>query len=151
MNEDRKNIEFVKEQYSQYYQMFRQHLVFSWQIPSFVIVALLFFLGLEYKNIQSWKRNPIFPAIGFLIIGLFLIVMFVHHRRNLFYANNYSKILAKMEEEWGFEVKVHHFQVEPLKKSWQRISSSLCLSIFLIILIVGSIITSICYFILAIF
>ena len=146
MSEKKINIDFVKEQYSQYYQMLRMHVALSWQIPSFVIVALLFLLSLESKNIQGWKDYPIWPAFWFLIVGLFLVVMFIHHRRNLFYADHYSKVLADIEEKWGVVLKVYHFQVELGRKWWQKISSSLCLSIFLFLMIVGSFVISIYYF-----
>lgn len=148
MTNKKREITIIKEQYSQYYQMVRMHLKFSWQIPSFVIISLLFILSLESKNIEDWKNFPEWPAFGFFIVGFFLVVMFVHHKRNLFYADHYQKILAKIEKNWGIAVKVHHFQVEIDRGWWQKISSSLCLSIFLIVMITSSFGMSIYYFLL---
>lgn len=132
VNTPKAHIDLIKEQYQQYYHMVRHHTGLSWHIPSFAVAASVLFFGLDSSKLTSWFQTPILPAAGFFIISLFFIVMLVHHRRNVFYARQYSKALSNFERKWGFVAKVHHFQLEPEKNFINRISSSLCLSIFLV-------------------
>ena len=127
--------------------MLRMHLNLSWQIPSFVVVAILFIIGISSNDFQNWEDYPQLPALGFFLIGFFLIVMLVHHRRNLFYADIYQKTIAKIEKIFGEEYIIHHFQVEPTRNRWKKITSSLCLSVFLFVMILVSFMICIYYII----
>jgi hypothetical protein len=40
-------LDFIKEQYSQYWEMLRLYLSFSWQIPALAIIATVAFIGLD--------------------------------------------------------------------------------------------------------
>ena len=85
------NPEFIREQYSQYWEMKRFHLTLSWQIPALAIVAVVAFLGFDPDALTKWMQSPLVPAITFLLIGLFIVVMFVHHRRNLLFVRLYER------------------------------------------------------------
>ena len=121
----------INEQYRQYYEMLRHHTSLSWNIPSFAIACAILFFGLDSNNLQSWDSNPILPAACFFIIFFFLVVMLIHHIRNGYYAEKFDNALAKIERRWGYPMNVHH----PLRKHkdsfLNRVSSSLCLTIFM--------------------
>jgi hypothetical protein len=138
--------ELIKEQYTQYYQMLRHHTSLSWSIPSFAVACSVLFFGLDSSKMRSWDDYPLLPALCFLFIGLFLFVMLKHHIRNGFYAHKFDEALLKIERMWGYKLRVHHSQLEPEKSFFKRISSSLCLSVFLWVLIILSLSVSIYYF-----
>jgi hypothetical protein len=134
--------DFVREQYVQYWEMKRVHLSFSWQIPAVTVVAVVAIIGLDADRISAWRGAPLVPALEFLALGLFLALMFLHHRRNLMFASLYDRALAVLEKEYGDEVRVHHFQVGRGYGWWNRLSSSLGLSVFLSLLSLSLLATS---------
>lgn len=146
MCQNHNNIEFIKEQYSQYWEMKRKHLSFSWQIPSLTIVAVVALVGFDPTKLEKWINMPLVPAISFFMLGIFVALMFVHHRRNLIYANIYDKFLAEFEEKYGEKLEIHHFQVNSKLPILNQISSSSFLSVFLILLFIGLIAVSIYFF-----
>ena len=137
-NKNEKNLEFVKEQYIQYWEMIRLHSGFSWQIPATGIVAVIAFMSLDPDKLTGWAKIPLIPAFTFLVVSLFSAVMLVHHRRNLLFVKYYEEAIADLEKKYGVEMQVHHIQISPKLKGFQRISSSTSLSIFLLILALGS-------------
>lgn len=147
MDEDEKKQEFIKEQYSQYWEMLRQHTAFSWQIPALAVVAVIFFLGLDPNRLSEWTQTPLVPAIAFLVLSLFIGVMLIHHRRNLLFVNRYEQALIELEKRYGQEIEVHHSQISPKLKGWQRVSSSTSLSVFLLLLAISLLTASIYFFI----
>lgn len=149
MDENEKNSEFIREQYSQYWEMMRFHLTLSWQIPALAIVAVVAFLGFDPDKLARWTQTPFVPAITFLLVGLFVVVMFIHHRRNLLFVRLYERAVADLEKNYGLEIEIHHFQVEPRLKGWRRISSSTSLSALLLFLAIGLLGISVYFFIIA--
>jgi hypothetical protein len=147
MSDNEKKFDFIKEQYSQYWEMKRLYLSFSWQIPALAVVATVAFIGLDQDKLISWYKAPLITAINLLVIGLFVGVMFIHHRRNLIFANKLSRAIAELEKKFGIEMDVHHHQVQ--LKGWQRISSSTSLSVFLFSLMVILLGTSIYFLVIA--
>lgn len=141
-------IELVKEQYSQYYQMIRHHTSLSWHIPSFTIACAVIFFGLDTSKIRNWFCNPIIPAACFLVISLFLAVMLVHHTRNGKYASKFDAAVIALEKKYGVYMDVHHAHEKGTtkKKLKDYMTSSKCLSAFLIVLIAASFIISIYFF-----
>lgn len=140
--------DLIIEQYSQYYQMVRHHTSLSWHIPSFTIAFSIVFLGLDSSKLHNWLYCPILPAICFFVICLFLVVMFVHHKRNGLYAKRFDQALVEIEKNCGYvtKVNVHHCGSELRKSFINKISSSLCLTIFLLLLIFLSFFISLYYF-----
>jgi hypothetical protein len=146
MDKNEKNADFIKEQYTQYWEMIRLHSAFSWQIPALAIVAVVSFISFGPDNLPGWMRTPLVAGFTFLVVGLFVGVMFIHHRRNLLFVRKYEQAVAKLEKDYGLVMQVHHFQILPQLKGWQRISSSTSLSIFLFLLAMSLLGTSIFFF-----
>jgi len=146
MNERKKDRDFIREQYSQYWEMKRKHLTFSWQIPSLTIVAVLALVAFDPAKLEKWIQTPIVPALSFFMLAVFVALMFVHHRRNLLFAAMYDKVLAEFESKYGEELKIHHFQVQTKLPFFSQLSSSYFLSIFLILLAIGLFSVSLYFF-----
>jgi len=144
--ENAENPKFIREQYSQYWEMKRFHLTLSWQIPTLAIVAVVAFLGFDPAALTKWMQAPLVPAITFLLVGMFIVVMFVHHRRNLLFARLYERAVADFERDYGVKVDLHHFQVQPKLRGWQGVSSSSMLSALLLLLAVALLGTSVYFF-----
>ena len=135
---------FVREQYSQYHQIRRHVNTFSWQIPSIAILAIIFLVGLDKDRISFWIENPIYPAIGFLTISLFLIVLLVFHIRNIFFLRRFEKTLSEIEEKYGIKKLVYAHQLGRADTKWtERIKASTLLRYFLFILMTSSFIVSV--------
>jgi hypothetical protein len=129
--------DFAKEQYIQYWEMLRQSTAFSWQIPTIVAAAALLTLGIDSNRLVDWIKIPIVPAVAFIILGLFIVVMWIHHRRNRLFVGYYEDALINLEENYGIDLQVYHKQISPRLKGLNRISSSSTLSLFLILLSVA--------------
>lgn len=142
--------DLIKEQYAQYYQMVRHHTSLSWHIPSFTIACSVLFLGLDSSKMQNWFSYPIIPATCFFVICLFLVVMLVHHKRNGLFASRFDTALIELEECWGVVKDVHHKQKGQKENFKDKISSSVCLTYFLVFLITISLFISI-YFLCKVF
>ncbi len=142
--------EFVKEQYAQYWEMKRFHLALSWHIPALAIAAVVAFIGFDPDKITKWTRTPALPAVILLTMAMFVLLMALHHHRNLLFARLYEKAIAELEETHGIVKEVHHQQVSVKLTGFEKISSSVCLSFFLLVLAVALIIGSgyfwICFF-----
>lgn len=134
MANDNKNVDFIKEQYLQYWQMKRFHLALSWHIPALAIAAVVAFIGLDPDKLSKWTQTPLIPAAIFLAMGMFVLLMFIHHYRNLVFARIFEKAIAELEEIHGIVKEVHQQQTSAKLKGLAKISSSTCLSLFLLIL-----------------
>ena len=130
-----KDMTFVQEQYSQYHEIRRQLNSFSWQIPSIAVLAIFFFLDIDPDSLNRWYNAPLIPAIGFLVVGMFLIVLLVFHIRNIAILRNFESVLAKMEIDYGAQLSVYAFQLGKQLKWWQRLKSSSLLGSFVFLLI----------------
>jgi hypothetical protein len=103
-----KKAEFIKQQYAQYWEMLRQHTTLSWQIPALSTAAIVFFLGIDPSRILEWSKTPFMPAVVFIILGSFVGIMFIHHRRNILFIGFYENAIKEIEKEYGLEMQVHH-------------------------------------------
>lgn len=126
--------EFIRAQYTQYWEMIRLHLAFSWQIPALAVVSVIAFVNVGPEEVDLWGENPYLPAVSFFIIGMFLGIMFFHHHRNLLFVDHLERVVANLEKDFGVEIEVHHFQVKNKFRGWHAISSSRGLSITLLII-----------------
>ena len=105
MNENKQDVEFIQEQYSQYYEMKRMHLNFSWQIPALAIIAIVAFIGFAQDKLTNLVDAHLVSAISFLLIGSFVRVLFIHHRLNLLFVNYYERAVAEIEKimDWKWK------------------------------------------------
>lgn len=147
--DNEKRLEFIREQYAQYWEMLRLHSGFSWQIPATGIVAIIAFIVLDPEKLEGWAKTPIVPALAFLAVGMFTFIMLIHHQRNLLFVKYYERAIARLEQDYGLEMEVHHLQITPKLSGWRAISSSSSLSIFLLLLTIGSLSTSFYFLLLA--
>jgi hypothetical protein len=127
------NVEFVKEQYSQYWEMMRFHLSLSWNIPTLAIAAVVALVALDPEKLVNWRHTPVLLAAAFLVMGLFVVVMFIHHHRNLEFAGIYEVAISELEKDYGVVKEVHHGQLATKLKGLMKISSSICLERFLLL------------------
>lgn len=139
--------DFVRVQYAQYWDMMRFHLSLSWQIPALAVVAVVALLGFDAEALTKWMDAPLVPAVALLLIGLFMVVMFVHHRRNLLFVRLYEETIAAIEKDYGVGSDLHHFQVQSDLNTWERLSSSSMLSALLLLLAAVSLGASIYFFV----
>ncbi len=128
------NTDFVKEQYSQYWQMKRFHLALSWHIPALAIAAVVAFVGFDPDRLSKWAQRPVLPAAIFLAMSMFVLLMLIHHYRNLLFARIFERAIAELEQVYGIVKQVHHQQVAAELKGFARVSSSTWLSLFLLFL-----------------
>jgi len=138
VDDDGFDVDFVREQYAQYWAMIRQHSSFSWQIPTAGVLAVVAFIALEPDRLREWMQMPIAPAVMFLLIGLFSFLLLIHHERNFLFVRYYGEAVESLEKRFGLEMCVHHSQITPTLRGWRSISSVTCLSVFLLVLTVGS-------------
>lgn len=142
--------EFVREQYIQYHETRRQLNGFSWQIPSVAAVVLVLFLGLDPDKASQWLTKPLMPALGLLAVGLFMAVMLVNHVRNIAFLRNFEKILSDLEMEYGVVLPAYAKSLSKKFRWWQRLKSSTCLALYLLIAMLGTLSASfyfgICFF-----
>lgn len=134
MSEGNGKPEFVQAQYDQYWEMMRFHLSLSWNIPTLAIAAVVAFIAFDPEKVTNWSQNPLLPATTLLVSGLFVVLMFIHNHRNLVFAGIYEKAITELEQEYGVAKTVHHHQLGGSLKGLAGISSSRCLSGFLLIL-----------------
>jgi hypothetical protein len=131
--------DFVKEQYIQYHEIRRQLNAFSWQVPSLVILVMLYFFRVDAEKIEVWKSIPVISFLEFFILSLFILVMLVFHRRCLLHFRKHEENLAKMEKLYGISCKVYADQTDSSFKWFDRIRSSFLLTLFLVLLFLISI------------
>lgn len=133
MKDNENNMEFVKEQYSQYWEMLRQHTAFSWQIPALAIVAVIFFINIEPNRLSEWAETPLVPAIAFLVLSLFIAVMLIHHRRNLLFKGYYERALIELEKKiWAFVGSASLTSFPEIKRMAKNFKFSKLISVFTI-------------------
>ena len=143
------NLDFVREQYSQYWEMARTHSSYSWQLSTTAIVAIIAFIALDTEMLTTWTKTPLIPAFAFLVVGMFTITMLINLQRNLLFTRYYEQAITQLEEEFGKVLEVHHHQIAPNLKGWRAISSSKMLSVFLLLITIGILSMSIYFFVLA--
>ena len=148
MSPDDPNLEFIKEQYSQYCQMHRFYGNLSWHIPTLAIAAVVAFIGFDPEKAIKWVNAPLLPAVTFLVISIFIALMYIHHRRNLLFTKICERVISEIEKDYGLQKKIYHIQVCPDLKGLDRLSSSIFLSVFLMLLSGASLGVSIYFWVL---
>lgn len=148
MQEDETNKIMPKlagEQYVQYHEIRRQINGFSWQIPSIAAIVIVLMLGFDPEKTAYWIKYPLTPAIGLIVIAMFMFVMLVNLIRNIAFLRNFEIILAQFENDYGEKVFAYAKDLDRNFRYWQRLRSSTVLGIFLVIMIVITFLGS-CYF-----
>ena len=140
------SIDFIIAQYTQYWEVLRMHLRLSWQIPAFAVVAIVALLGSAEKQLTAWQETPLLLASLLLLLDLFVILLIIHHCRNLMFVRSYARALLRLEQTYGDDLKAHHFQVAANLRGWRRISSSSALLVFLVVLALSLSAASLYYF-----
>lgn len=136
MPEKSDKLDFIRAQYDQYWEMKRFHLKLSWNIPTIVIAAILALIAIDPDRATNWEKDPLLPAFILLLAGFFVLLMYIHNQRNLWFAGVYEKVLIELEQEYGVTKMVHHQQIKGGPGGLLNVSSSKCLSSFLLVLAV---------------
>jgi hypothetical protein len=127
--------DFIKEQYIQLNEHRRQVNTFSWQTPAIFFGALVLLLSLNANSLKDWRDAPCFPAIGFLAVTGFIIVMLSSHIRNRVVRDWLDDLIGKMESQHG--KRPHDYGCSdgpPGRQPWELAHSSDVLTKFLIFL-----------------
>jgi len=131
---DDKKPELLTDQYNQYWEMCRFHLSLSWNIPTLAIAGILALAATDPDARQKWFQEPLLPAVTMLVASLFVLLMYIHHRRNLLFAATYEKAIEELERDHGKQLGVLHHQVQARLRGFDRLSSSTCLGAFILVL-----------------
>lgn len=130
-NRVNKNADFIKEQYIQYFETYRQHITLSWQIPTLAIAVFVLVASFEPEKLVSPNKTSFMLPVSLLLLGLFMWLLAVHNIRNLLYIRYYAELLLKLENQYGVKLDALHIKMQPTFKWWQKISSGKFLSLFL--------------------
>ena len=123
--------EFISEQYSQYWEMKRFHLSLSWQIPALAAAAIVGFFTVDPDSLRNWHDAPFIPSLAFLLLSLFIVLMRVHHKRNIVLADVFEEAVKNLESQYGVPGNVYHNDLQRDAKKLKGLSSSRALDIFL--------------------
>jgi hypothetical protein len=127
-----KSTDFVIEQYTQLNEHRRQVNSFSWQTPTIFFGALVLILSLNSNSLKDWGDSPLLPAVGFLAISGFTIVMLSSHIRNQVVRKWLDDLIGAMESLHGKRPHDYGISDEPPgKQRWELIHSSTVFSCFL--------------------
>lgn len=129
--------DFIKEQYIQLNEHRRQVNSFSWQVPTIFFGALVLLLSLNSNSLKDWRDTPLLPAIGFLAITGFIIVMLSSHIRNQVVRAWLDDLIGRMESQHGKRPHDYGCSDEPPgRQPWELAHSSTVFTYFLIVLAV---------------
>jgi hypothetical protein len=129
-----KQPELLSDQYAQYWEMVRFHLSLSWNIPTLAIACIVAVAAIDPDAKQKWLREPLLPAVIVLVAALFMFLLYIHHRRNLLFAGRYEEAIDALEQKYGLPLGALHPQVQKKLMGVDRLSSSSCLGVFIVIL-----------------
>lgn len=138
VEEKKEASDFIKEQYVHLNAHRSQVNTLSGQIIGFIFAGLVLSLGLKSENIADWNKFPLLPAISFLAIGVFFVVMWTAHTRNIVSRRWLDKLIEEMEEEYGRRPADYGLLNSPRGRRWlgEDVSSSFVLSVFLMLMAV---------------
>ena len=128
MNSEKADI--VSNQYDQYWNMYRFHLKLSWQIPAIALAALLAFIKISENQISNWNSSPLLPALMTLVLFVFFLIIYVHHRRNLIFAEHFEVNIGVLEDKYGEKIGGTHTDANENLSGVDSISSSKLLGAF---------------------
>lgn len=135
IKEDKNPSPFIIEQFIQFNEHRRQVNSFSWQIPTVVFASLILILGLNADMFAKWNRTPYVPAIGFLLVSLFLVVIMSNHSRNRLTRQWLDNVIQEMERMHGNRPSQYGYKFGEGLSRVQSFSSSKVLSYFLWLLL----------------
>ena len=140
------NLDLIKNQYSEYYQMLRWHITASWNIPSLTLVVITASLSLSIEKFDKLKEKASLSAFLFLTFFILSTIMYIHHRRNLLWVTYFEKAIREIEEKYGEIMTVHHSMIQTKLTGIDKISSSKLLGWFLLFISFVSLISAIIMF-----
>jgi hypothetical protein len=135
IKEDKDPSTFVIEQFIQFNEHRRQINSFSWEIPTAIFASLILIFGLNDEMFAKWRQTPYVPAIGFLLLSLFFVVIMTNHSRNRLTRQWLDNVIQEMERMHGNRPSQYGYK---FGEGWSRIqgfSSSKVLSYFLWLLL----------------
>lgn len=126
--------ELLSDQYNQYGEMCRFHLSLSWDIPTLAIAGIVAFVAVGPDTTANWSNEPLLPAVTLMAASLFVFLLYIHHRRNLLFAQTYERAIEALERDHGKQIGVLHHQVQASLRGFDRLSSSARLGGFILFL-----------------
>ncbi len=126
--------EFIREQYAQYFETYRQHVSLAWQLPAVAIGGFVAASAIDASAFKPGEKGSFPVALSFVVLGLFIWLLAFHNQRNYFYLCHYSRLLERLESEHGLSVLALHLRAKEGLGKWRHLSSTRLLTLFPVVL-----------------